>query len=117
MTHTLILATAIGTMTVFSAAAASEPPTTLTPPSQTVVLSTPNSTSVDIIEVGNRRFQRGYRYGYSYPTYRYNYPPYGYYYRPYGYYYPRYYGAPRSGYYNYGYGQGAVRGGSVRVWW
>jgi hypothetical protein len=57
-----------------------------------------------------RRWRGYYRYPYSY----------GYGWRPYYYggpYYYNYYGVPRAGYYDYGYGRGAVRVGPVQVWW
>jgi len=120
MTRTIMFATVIGAMTLFTPVSSAVDPPVALPPLPTPDVSVTASSDVDIVQVGNRRYRQSYRYGNRYPSYRYQYDyrPYGYGYRPYrGDYYPRYYGTRRSGYYNYGYGRGSVQVGPVQVWW
>jgi hypothetical protein len=62
-----------------------------------------------LVPVEQVRYRRYYRspYGYGWRPYYYGRP----------YYYDNYYGAPRAGYYDYGYGRGGVQVGPVQVWW
>ena len=62
------------------------------------------------VPVEQVRYRRYYRspYGYGWRSYSYGQP----------YYYNNdYYGTPGAGYYDYGYGRGAVRVGPMQVWW
>lgn len=79
--------------------------TIVTPTSQSTRYLDVGGTVVPVELVRNRRYYR-YPYSYGWRPYYYDGP-----------YYYRYYGVPRAGYYDYGYGRGAVRVGPVQVWW
>lgn len=77
-----------------------------TPASRDQVTGSVNMDGVSV-PVQQVRYRRHYRNSYGYGWRPYYHEPY----------YYNYYGTPRAGYYDNGYGRGAVRVGPVQVWW